>query len=225
MMRLRQVNLERRRMAVAAMTRPADHRITHPGARAARLASRFHGSLEAITDSQRRALRPIGTTAREVAERTSQLLGVLLDRPGLWAFQGIRPRIAGSPRIPHAIGAGRQLVLVESVAWPPGRYTTTAAGQIHCDGVYIGQSVAPLRAAIAHWQAALSPGHRVGALVVVHPTAEGTLTLPTATGALAWSRACDAIRRLSALLPHGQQPTSLRLIGELFKAAAEEESG
>jgi hypothetical protein len=211
-------------MAVTAMGRPVDRPITSPGALAARLTSRLHGSLDAITDSERRALRPIGTTARDVAERTGELLAGLLDRPGLWIFQGIRPTTAGSPRIPHAISAGRQLVLVESVAWPPGRYTTTAAGRIHCDGVYIGQSVAPLLAAIEHWRATLSRGHQVGALVVVHPTAQGTMALPPATArGLAWSRACDAVRHLTALLPHGPQPASLRLVGELFKAAAEEE--
>ena len=208
-----------------AVTSPVDRRITGPGVLAARLASRFHGSLDAITDSERRALRPIGTTTRDVAERTGELLAGLLDRPGLWAFQGIRPTPASQPRIPHAISAGRQLVLVESVAWPPGRYTTTPACRIHCDGVHIGQSVAPLLAAIEHWRATLSCNHQVSALVVVHPAAQGTLTLPATAGGLAWSRGCDAVRHLTGLLPHGRQPTSLRLIGELFKAAAEEEPG
>lgn len=208
------------------MPRAVDRPVISQGALAARLASRYHGSLEAITDSERRALRPIGTTERDVAERTGELLAGLLDRPGLWAFQGIRPTTADSPRIPHAISAGRQLVLVESVAWPPGRYTTTPLGRIHCDGVYIGQSVAPLLAAVEHWRATLSRSHQVGALVVVHPTAQGTLALPAVTACgLAWSRACDAVRYLVGLLPHGQQPTSLRLVGELFKAAAEEEPG
>jgi hypothetical protein len=203
-----------------------DRPLTNPDALAGRPTSRFHGSLEGIIDSERRALRPIGTTARDVAERTSELLAGLLDRPGLWGFQGIRSTPAGSPRIPHAISAGRQLVLVESVAWPPGRYTTTAAGRVHCDGVYIGQSVAPLLAAIEYWRAALSRGHQVAALVVVHPAAQGRLTLPApAACGLAWCRACCALRHLMSLLPPGQQPTSLRLVGELFKAAAEEEPG
>jgi hypothetical protein len=208
------------------MSRPGNHSIVNPGALAARLPARLHGSLEAITDSERRTLRPIGTTARNIAERTGELLAGLPDRPGLWVFQGIRPTTADLPRIPHAIGAGRQLVLVESVAWPPGCYTITPAGQVHCDDVYIGQSVAPLLAAIEHWRAILSRAHRVGALVVVHPTAQGTLTLPAASSCgLAWSRARDTVRYLIHLLPHGQQPTSLRLIGELFRAAAEEDPG
>ena len=210
--------------AVVAMTRPTDYPITGSGALAARLTSRFHGSLKAITDSERRALRPIGTTARDVAEQTGELLAGLLDRPGLWGFQGVRPSTAGSPRIPHALSAGHQLVLVESVAWPPGSYTTAPAGQIHCDGVYIGQSVAPLLGAIKHWRATLSGSHRIDALVVVHPTAPGSLILPTATGCgLAWSKACDAVSNVTDLLVRDSQPTSLRLVGELFKAAAEEE--
>src|SRR5215471_8434070 len=94
------------------------------------LEQRYFGDLNAITDSEQRPLRPIGSTAREVAART----GVLLTDPGL-------------PLVPHVISAGRRLVLVESVAWPPGRYETSADGRILCDGVYIGQSVQALRTA------------------------------------------------------------------------------
>jgi hypothetical protein len=206
------------------MTGHGNHPIVNPGTRAAQPPDRHHGSLKAITDSERRALRPIGTTARDIATRTGVLLDGLPDHPGWWVFQGIRPTAADSPRIAHAIGAGRQLVLVESVAWPPGRYTTAPDGQIHCDGVYIGQSVAPLLAAIEHWRTTLSRSHQVGALVVVHPTGQGPLTLPTATfSGLDWSRACDTVRFLLHRLPCGQQPASLRLVGELFRAAAEEE--
>jgi hypothetical protein len=215
--------MERSRIVVVEMANPMDRPIINTGALADRLPPRLHGSLDAIADSERRALRPIGTTARDVAERTGGLLTGLLDRPGLWVFQGIRPTTALSPRLPHAISAGRQLILVDSVAWPPGRYTTTAAGRIHCDGVYIGQSVAPLLAAIEHWRAILSRGHQVSALVVVHPTTQGALTLPVGPCGLGWSRACDAVRSLDGLLSHDHQPTSLRLVGELFKAAAEEE--
>jgi hypothetical protein len=208
-----------------AMTTPVDPPIINPGAAAARSTARFHGSLEPITDSERRALRPIGTTARDVADRTSELLARLLDRPGLWAFQGIRSTTTDSPRIPHAVSAGRHLVLVESVAWPPGHYATTGAGRIHCDGLYTGQSAAPLLAAIEHWQRLLSHDHQVSALVVVHPMARGPLVLPVATRDLAWSRARDAVRHLIGVLPRAGQPASLRLVGELFKAAAEEDSG
>ena len=62
----------------------------------------------------------------------------------------------------------------------PGRYAATPAGLIHCDGVYIGQSVRPLIVAVRHWRQALPRGHRVSALVVVHPTAEGELAIALA---------------------------------------------
>jgi hypothetical protein len=214
---------ERSRMVGVVMTRSADRLGKKRGTSTARPASRFQGSLEEIIDSERRALRPIGTTARDVAERTGALLSDLLDCHDLWVFQGIRSATPGSPRIPHAISAGRQLILVESVAWPPGRYATSSTGQIYCDGTYIGQSAGPLLAALDHWQAVLSSGHQVNALVVVHPTVPGALALPASADGLSWSTACDAVRALMGLLPQGPQPTSLLMVGELFKAAAGDE--
>jgi hypothetical protein len=184
-------------------------------------ARRWHGSLDTITDSERRGLRPIETTAREVAARTGVLLGELPAGPGVCIFQGVRPAAAEDlPRIPHAVSAGRQLVLVESVAWPPGRYHQEADGRIHCDGTYIGQSVLPLVNAIRYWRDALPRGHRVGALVVVYPTAEGDLALPAAVAEeLAWTRACDAVRALRARLPRGR-PASARAVAALVAATA-----
>jgi hypothetical protein len=184
-------------------------------------ARRWHGSLDTITDSERRGLRPIETTAREVAARTGALLGELPAGPGVRIFQGVRPTAAEDlPRIPHAISAGRQLVLVESVAWPPGRYHQEADGRIHCDGTYIGQSVLPLVNAVRYWRDALPRGHRVGALVVVYPTAEGDLALPaTVAEELAWTRGCDALRTLRARLPRGR-PASARALAVLVAATA-----
>src|SRR5262249_50744991 len=42
------------------------------------LAHRYHGRLNVITDSERRALRPIGNTAYQVAARTGMLLADLV---------------------------------------------------------------------------------------------------------------------------------------------------
>ena len=124
------------------------------------------------------------------------------------------------PRIPHAICAGRQLLLVESVAWPPGRYQE-AAGRIHCDGMYIGQSVLPLVNAARYWREALPRGHRVSALVVVHPTAEGDLELPGAAASeLAWTCAGDAVRAIVTRLPRGQPAASARAVAALIAATA-----
>jgi hypothetical protein len=211
------------------MTGAADRWSTVPAApeRAApavRSPRRCHGSLDTITDSERRALRPIAITAHDVAVRTGVLLADLLTLPGVRIFQGVRPAAADLPRIPHAISVGRQVLLVESVAWPAGRYATTPAGRIHCDGMYIGQSVRPLLAAIWRWREALPQGHRVSALVVVHPSADGDITLPAAAGKdVAWAHAADAVRYIREQLPPDQQPVSIRAVAALVAAAAAEE--
>lgn len=186
---------------------------------AAVLSRRWHGSLDAVTDSERRALRPIGTTAHEVAASTGVLLAGLLALPSVRIFQGVRQPAAGAPPIPHAISAGRRLVLVESVAWPPGRYTVAVTGQIHCDGIYIGQSVVPLSAAVGHWREILPPDHQVSGFVVVHPAARGDLVLPlAAAGELAWAPAGQAARAIRAHLPTGRQAVSTPAVLALLAA-------
>jgi hypothetical protein len=203
------------------MARTLGHRIPSPVGPATVAPDRWHGSLDTITDSERRTLRPIGTTAHEVAARTGVLLGALPAGPGVRIFQGVRPAAAEDlPRIPHAICAGRQLILVESVAWPPGHYQVGQAGRIHCDGMYIGQSVLPLVNAARYWRATLPRGHRVSALVVVHPTGKGDLVLPTGTAAeLAWTCAGDAAAAaIRARLPRGRPPTSAQAVAALIAA-------
>lgn len=185
---------------------------------------RFYGSLDAITDSERRALRSIGMTAREAAAKTSVLLADLLALPGVRIFQGVRPALAEVPRIPHAINSGFRVVLVDSVAWPPGQYAVMPTGRIHCDGVYIGQSVRPLVSAVQHWRSALPRGHRVSAMVVVHPMADGVVGLPSPQAKdVAWARADSAVRALRACLPRHQPTASVRAVAELVCATAEEE--
>ncbi len=188
---------------------------------------RFYGSLDAITDSERRALRSIGMTAGEAAAKTGVLLADLLALPGVRIFQSVRPASAEVPRIPHAINSGCRVVLVESVAWPPGQYAVMPTGRIHCDEVYIGQSVRPLVSAVRHWRSTLPRGHRVSALVVVHPThpaPDGQVGLPSPqSGHLAWARADSAVRELRACLPRRQQPVSIRAVAELVAATAQEE--
>lgn len=208
------------------MTRSVNRRIADPVSPAAALPGRCHGSLDAITDSERRALRPIGTTAYETAVRTGVLLADLLTLPGVRIFQGVRQGAAQDmPRIPHAISAGRWLILVESVAWPPGQYAARAAGRIHCDGIYIGQSVRPLVNAIRYWRETLPHGHRVNALVVVHPTAEGDLRLPAPTVRnLAWTHADVAVRDIRAYLPGSRPAVSMRAVAALVAATAEQEN-
>lgn len=190
------------------------------------LARRSHGSLDAITDSERRGLRPIGATAREVADRTGLLLAELLALPGVLIFHGVRHPAAHLPLISHAVNAGRSLVLVESVTWPPGRYAVTASGQVHCDGVYIGQSASPLMAAVRHWRAALPRDHRVRAIVVVYHAAPGTMSLPgRSPRGPVWATADDALGRIRAHLPAGRPALSSRAVMALVAATIGEQGG
>ncbi|MGH3187085.1 MAG: hypothetical protein ACRDPY_02065 [Streptosporangiaceae bacterium] len=186
--------------------------------------ARCHGRLGTIIDSERRALRPIGSSAQEVAERTGDLLRDLFELPTVHIFQGVRPTAADAPRIAHVIIAGRQVVLVESVAWPPGRYAATASGRIYCDGTYTGQSVRPLMDAVRHWRGILPSGHRVGALVVVHPTTAGDLALPaSSTRTLAWAHADDAVHDIRSRLSSVRQAISMKAVAALIAATAEDE--
>src|SRR5258707_14587352 len=89
------------------MTTSADHRPVRPTAPVASLiARRSIGNLDVVTDSERRALRPIGTTAHEIAVLTAKLLSELLTFPSVRIFHGIRPADANQPRIPHPVRAG-----------------------------------------------------------------------------------------------------------------------
>ena len=186
------------------------------------LEQRYHGRLETITDSERRSLRPIAATAYEVAARTGELLADLLAIPSVRIFHGVRPEGAELPPIPHAISAGRQLVFVESVAWPPGRYETAENGRIHCDGTYIGQSVRLLIATVDHWRKILPKSHHVSAVIVVHAAAEGDITLPAAApGDLIWLHADDAIRDIREHILSGRQALSRNLLAALITATAD----
>ena len=156
------------RRILAAMTQPL-------------LERRLHGNLDAISDSEHRLLRPIGAAAADIAQRTAILLGELITLPSVRIFHGVRTDRPRTPPVAHAVAAGRTVLLVESVAWPPGHYTMDTSGRINCDGRYIGQSVEQLSAAARHWRGVLPRGHRVSGIVVVHRTVSGDYSLPTAT--------------------------------------------
>lgn len=190
------------------------------------LARREHGNLDAIIDSERRGLRPIGATVRQVADRTSELLTELLKLPSVRIFHGVRHTAAGLPLIAHAVTAGCSLVLVESVTWPRGRYAVTTSGHIQCDGVYIGQSADPLMTAVRHWRGVLPPGHQVKAMVIVYLAAPGSVSLPqhSAQGPV-WSMADDALIRIRAHLPSGRPAVSRRAVLALIAATTTERDG
>ena len=170
---------------------------------------RCHGSLDAVTDSERRPLRSIAASAHDVASRTGELLAELLAVPGVRIFCGVRPAATDLPRTPHVVSAGRRLVLMESVAWPPGRYDMTD-GRVHCDGTYIGQSVRPLLAAVQHWREVLPRNHHVSAMIVVHGGG-GVITLPApVAGDLAWVQAEDAVREARQRILRGRPAAASR---------------
>lgn len=161
-----------------------------------------HGNLSRIVDTERRSLRPIGTTAYEVARLTGDLLTGLRRMPGVRLYQGIR--LAGHPPLPYALSAGPCVVLVDAVAWPPGEYVTSPAGAVYCGDVYIGQSARPLLGAVRRLRRLQPPGHRVSAVVVVHPSLTGRLDLPAATGTeVTWAQAADAVAAIRRRLRSG----------------------
>jgi hypothetical protein len=187
------------------------------------LEQRTFGRLEAVTDSERRSLRPIATSAYEVAARTGDLLMDLVAVPGVRIFRSVQAAGAELPPVPHAVTAGRHLVFIESVAWPPGHYVAAESGRIFCDGTYIGQSARPLIAAVQHWRRALPRNHHVSAMVVVHGTEGGIdVKLPAGVpGDLTWVHAGGAIAAIRQRIPGGRPAVSRHLVAALIAAIAD----
>lgn len=90
---------ERPTAVVLAMTSFTDRSTANPLLPGMILPGRTYGNLDAITDTERRALRPIGLSVHEVAVRTGALLAPLLALPGVRIFQGVRPTAVNVPRI------------------------------------------------------------------------------------------------------------------------------
>src|ERR1051326_6498301 len=107
---------------VRAMTRPARPSVADRSGRA-------YGSLALLTDSERRGLRPIGASVREVADRTAMLFDTVMKKSrNVRLFRAVCADGRDALRIPHVICAGRRVILVDSVTWPPGAYTVAESG-------------------------------------------------------------------------------------------------
>jgi len=170
--------------------------------------SGLDSGLDSVTDSERRPLRPIGASVHDVATRTGRLLGGLAGMPGVRVFEGVRPVGFELPAIPHAVSSGSDLLLVDSVAWPPGSYALDADGGVRCDGVYIGQSIHPLLATVRRLRRVARSRRRIAAVVIVHPCASGPLTLPERTPAeVTLLHAGEAVRRIRLQLRRGRPAT------------------
>jgi hypothetical protein len=183
------------------------------------LGQRYHGSLDALACDDQRSLRPVAATAYEVAARTGDLLAELIAIPGVRIFRGVHPAGASHALIPHAVSAGRQIVFVESVAWPPGHYEIAPDGSVLCDGTYIGQSVRPLLAAVRHWRGSLARHHQVSATIVVHGAGDGDLTLAATTpDGMTWVRAEDAITAIRHRILRSRRSPGRDVIAKLITA-------
>jgi hypothetical protein len=183
------------------------------------LQQRRYGDLSAAGPDEDSRLRPVRLAPAEVAARTDALLAPLIAIPSVRIFRGVRPAGAPRPVATHAVSAGRQLILVESVAWPPGRYALDTAGRVRCDGQYIGQSIRQLTEAVQACRRLLPRSHRVGALVVVHPTGRAGYTLPAGTDELGWALADQVPAELRPRLARHADTVSRHIIAALVDAA------
>src|SRR5262249_24878732 len=180
-----------------------------------RLEQRRHGDLSAITDSEQRPLRPIGTPAAEVAARTDTLLGGLVAIPSVRIFLGVRLTGSTLPLASHAISAGRLLILVESVTWPPGWYRTDAIGRVCCHESYAVHPSAHRAPAGPGARRSLPRSPRVSDWVVVPPTADGGYALPSSSRELAWALADDVIDHLHERIARHPSTVSRHTIAAL----------
>jgi hypothetical protein len=175
---------------------------------------RTYGDLSAADDDHR-ALRPVGVGCREVAARTDDVLAALTEIPSVRIFRGIRPTGARRSVAAHAVSAGRLLVLVESVAWPPGTYTVDAAGRVRCGEHLIGQSTRPLAAAVRALRVVLPFDHRVTAVVAVGRSGAGDYRLPADTRLMSWVFADELGDRLYQQLRRYPRTVSRHTIAAL----------
>jgi hypothetical protein len=176
---------------------------------------RRYGELPAAATAGSRSLRPVVADDQEIIARTDAQLSALTVMPGVRIFRGVR---AGQPArviATHAVSAGPVVVLVESVAWPPGSYHVDGAGRVLCDGLHTGQSVEDVVASVATCQALLPRDHQVSAVVSVERTGSGGYALPPPSAGLSWTFAEDLVATLTARLARHPASVSRHVVATL----------
>lgn len=147
-------------------------------------------------------IRSIGSGNPPPAESTGRDLAVLAAEEGLHLFPAVSMTATAPPLQAHALAGGGFVIFVATVRWPPGAYHVDSDDRIHCDSLYIGQSVRPVRVALALWRDRLPRHHQVSAFVVVHPDGPGDYALPAGSANdLAWAMADAAVCQLRNQLP------------------------
>jgi hypothetical protein len=107
------------------------------------------------------------------------------------------------------------VVLVETVAWPPGDYQVDGAGRVLCDGLQTGQRIGELVGSVAECRRLLPRDHRVSAVVSVHRTGSGGYVLPPPGSAVAWAFADDLVATLTARLARHPASVSRHAVATL----------
>lgn len=184
------------------------------------LRQRWHGDLTTVSADEYGALRPIGMARADAVRRTEELISPLTDIPSVRIFRGVH--LGGPDRTvaAFAVTAGKLVLIVEPVAWPPGHYLIDATGQVRCDCRFIGQSAGPLAAGVAALRARLPRTHRVRALVAVLPIADGAFVLPVPTKEVAWTLARELPITMRTELARHPRTVSRHIIAALAHAPA-----
>jgi hypothetical protein len=176
---------------------------------------RFHGELPAAATAGSRSLRTVGADSDEIVARTDARLSALTVMPGVRIFRGVRGGNPARVVAMHAVSAGPVVVLVESVAWPPGHYQLDGTGRVRCDGVPTGQTVEELVASVAECRRLLPRDHQVSALVSVHRTGSDGYVLPLPERAVSWTFDDDLVATLTARLAWHSASVSRHVVAAL----------
>ncbi|EAR25864.1 hypothetical protein A20C1_08288 [marine actinobacterium PHSC20C1] len=114
-----------------------------------------------------------------VAERLSTpLLEQLLVMPGVTLVGGLELPGSRTSHVGHAVVAGSQIALIDSVLWMPGQYVLDAWGRVVRDGK-IDEHINVTTAIAAQRYSADRPQLKIRSWAVVHRLADAPLTIAT----------------------------------------------